>query len=146
MLLIDRVSPMTRFTRRIGIFMLAALLFAPAAVAQGNQQGQGQPAPPPDVEVSDAELETIAQVVLELQALQRTYAPKMKQAQNRQEQMQVRKEFMQDMRQELQSAEDITPQRFNNVMRAAQADSTLSNRIGQAVQTARQDSMGGGGR
>ncbi|NBB72764.1 MAG: DUF4168 domain-containing protein [Bacteroidetes bacterium] len=133
---------MTRFTRRIGIFMLAALFLAPAALAQTGQQGQ--PAPPPDVEVSDTELETIAQVVVELQALQRTYAPKMKQAENRQQQMQVRKQFQQEMTQKLQSADGITPQRFGTVMRAARADSTLSNRIGQAVQTARQDGMNDG--
>lgn len=136
---------MTRLTRRIGILTLVALFLAPAALAQGNQQSQqGQPAPPPDVEVNDAELETIAEVVLEIQALQQTYMPKMKQAQNRQEQMKVRKAFMQEMTQKLQSTEGITPQRFNNVMRAAQADSTLSNRIGAAVQSARQDNMNGG--
>jgi len=133
---------MTRFTRRIGIFMLAALFLAPTALAQGGQQGQ--PAPPPDVEVSDAELDTIAEVVLDLQALQQTYAPKMKQAQNREQQMQVRNQFQQEMTQKLQSADGITPERFGTVMRAARADSTLSDRIGQAVQSARQDSMSSG--
>lgn len=132
---------MTRLTRRIGIFLIAALFLAPAALAQGNP---GQPPPPPDVEVSDAEIETIAQVVLQLQSLQREYAPKMQQAQNQQEQMEVRQAFQKEMVQQIQSAEDITPQRFNNVMRAAQADSTLGKRIGDAVQTARQDSMGSG--
>jgi hypothetical protein len=115
--------------------MLAALLFAPAALAQGNQ---GAP-PPPDVEVGDAEIETIAQVVLDLQALQQTYMPKMQQAENQQEQMKLRRAFQQEMVQTIESKEGITPERFSNVMRAAQADSTLNNRIGSAVESARQE-------
>lgn len=133
---------MTRLARCTALFMLAALLFAPAALAQGNQ---GAPPPPPDVEVGDTELETIAQVVLDLQALQQSYMPKMQQAENQQEQMKLRRAFQQEMVQTIESQEGITPKRFSTVMRAAQADSTLSGRIGSAVESARQESDGGEG-
>jgi hypothetical protein len=123
--------------------MLAALLFAPAALAQ--QGNQGAPPPPPDVEVGDAELETIAQLVLDLQVLQQSYVPKMQQAENQQEQMKVRRAFQQEMVQTIESQEGITPQRFGTVMRAAQADSTLNNRIGSAIESARQESDSGEG-
>ena len=131
------------FYHRIGLFLVAALLLAPATLAQGNQQQT--PQPPPDVEVSDAELETIAGVFLQIRAIQQEYVPKMQQAQNQQAAMKMRQEFQQKVAQTIQETEDITPQRFRTVMQAAQADSTLGKRIGQAVQSARQDSMQGGG-
>ena len=128
---------MTRMTRRIGLFLLAALFLAPAALAQGNM-GQQQPAPPPDVEVSDAELETVASVFLEIQQLQQSYAQRAQQAQNQQETMQLRQQFQQEVTQKINAEEDITPQRFGTIMRAAQADSTLAQRISTAVQAAAQ--------
>ena len=135
---------MTRMTHRIGLFLIAALLFAPAALAQGNM-GQQQPAPPPDVEVDDAELETVASVFLEIQQLQQSYAQRAQQAQNQQETMQLRQQFQQEVTQKIQAEEDITQQRFSNIMRAAQADSTLAQRISTAVQTAAQSQMQGQG-
>lgn len=128
--------------------MLAALFFAPAALAQGTM-GQQQ-APPPDVEVSDTELQTVASVFLDIQQLQQSYMPRMQQAQNRQEAMQLRQEFQQEVTETINAEEDITPQRFGTIMRAAQADSTLAQRISTAVQSARQqqmqqDSTGGNG-
>ena len=138
---------MNRTLRRIGLFLVAALLLAPAAMAQGNQQQM--PPPPEDLEVSDAELDTVVGVLLQIQAIQQNYAPKMQQAEDQQQAMQVRQEFQQQVSQTIQETEDISPERFNTVMRAAQSDSTLGQRIGQAVQQAQQDSMGtgnGGGR
>jgi len=133
---------MTRIVRRIGLFVLAAFLLAPAALAQGNQQGQ-QPAPAPDVEVSDAELETVASIYLEIATLQQTYRPKMQQAQNQQEAMKLRQEFQQKVTQKIEAEEDITPQRFGTIMRAAQADTTLQKRIGAAIESARSEESGG---
>ncbi len=139
---------MTRITRRIGVFLLAALFLAPAALAQGNM-GQQQPAPPPDVEVEDAELETVASVFLEIRQLQQSFAQRAQQAGNQQEAMQLRQQFQQEVTQTINAEEDITQQRFSDIMRAAQADSTLAQRISQAVQSAAQsqmpqDSTGGG--
>jgi len=138
---------MTRITHRIGVFLLAALFLAPAALAQGNM-GQ-QPPPPPDVEVSDAELETVAGVFLEIRQLQQSFAQRAQQAGNQQEAMQLRQQFQQEVTQIINAEEDITQQRFSDVMRAAQADSTLAQRISQAVQTAAQaqgqDSIEGNG-
>lgn len=131
---------MTRMTRRIGLFLLAALFFAPAALAQGNM-GQQQPAPPPDVEVSDAEMETVASVFLEIRQIQQSFAQRAQQAQNQQETMQLRQQFQQQVSQTIQAEEDITQQRFSNIMRAAQADSSLAQRISQAVQSAAQSQM-----
>lgn len=131
------------FYRRIGLFLVAALFLAPTVLAQGNQQQP--PQPPPDIEVSDAELETVAGVFLQIQAIQQRYAPKMQQAENQQQAMKMRQEFQQKVTQTIEETEDITPQRFSTIMRAAQADSSLGQRIGQAVQTARQDSMNGNG-
>jgi hypothetical protein len=127
-------------TRRIGVFLLAALFLAPAAFAQGNM-GQQQPPPPPDVEVSDAELETVASVFLEIRQLQQSFTQRAQQASNQQEAMQLRQEFQQEVTQTINAEEDITQQRFSNIMRAAQADSTLAQRINQAVQSAAQAQM-----
>ena len=131
---------MTRLTRRIGIVLLAALFVAPAAFAQGNMGQQPAP-PPPDVEVSDAELETVANVFLEIQQLQQSFAQRAQQAGNQQEAMQLRQEFQQEVTRTINDEEDITQQRFSNIMRAAQADSTLAQRISQAVQSAAQSQM-----
>lgn len=144
-MLIAQGSPMTRFTRRIGIFLLAALFLAPAALAQGNM-GQQQPPPPPEVDVSDDELETVASVFIEIQALQQSYMPRMQQAEDQEEAMQLRQEFQQEVTEKIDAEEDITPERFGNIMRAAQADSTLAERITTAVESVRQEEEGGGNR
>lgn len=128
---------MIRFFRRIALAVLIALFLAPAALAQGNQGEQPPPPPAPDVEVSDAELETVAGVLLEIQALQVKYRPKMDQAENQEEAQQVQMEFRQEMTEKLEAEEDITPQRFGTIMRAAQADKELQDRITSAMATAR---------
>lgn len=127
---------MIRFFRRIALAVLIALFLAPAALAQGNQGEQPPPPPAPDVEVSDAELETVAGVLLEIQALQVKYRPKMEQAENQEEAQQVQMEFRQEMTEKLEAEEDITPQRFGTIMRAAQADKELQDRITSAMATA----------
>jgi hypothetical protein len=101
----------------------------------------GQQQPPPDVDVSDAELETVASVFLEIQQLQQSFAQRAQQAGNQQEAMQLRQEVQQEVTQTINAEEDITQQRFSNIMRAAQADSTLAQRISQAVQSAAQAQM-----
>jgi hypothetical protein len=132
---------MTRITRRIGLVLLAALFFAPAAFAQGNT-GQQQPAPPPNVEVTDAELATVANVFLEIRQLQQSFAQRAQQAENQQETMQLRQQFQQEVAQTIEAEEEITQQRFTTIMRAAQADSTLAQRISTAVQSAAQAQQG----
>ncbi len=127
---------MTRIIRRIALFALVALFFASPALAQGEQP------PAPDVEVSDAELETLAAVFLEIEALQMEYGPKMQEAENQEEAREVQIEFQQKVTETIEAEEDITPQRFGTIIRAAQVDEELRNRITEAVETARQDSDG----
>lgn len=141
---------MKRLTRRIGLFVLAALLMAPAALAQGNQQQQQQRPPAPEVDVNDAELKTVATAYLKVEKIQSNYMPQMRQAQqnqNRKKFMQLRQEFQQEVNTKLEAEENITPDRFNKIMRAAQADQELRNRLTSAIETARQnnspDSTGG---
>ncbi len=133
---------MKRFTRRIGLFVLAAMLLAPAALAQGNQQQQPQRPPAPEVEVDDDELQTVAGVYLEVESIQSDYLPQMRQAQQNQNQqkfMQLRQEFQQKVNTKLEAEENITPDRFNKIMRAAQADEELRNRLTSAIESARSE-------
>lgn len=133
---------MTRIIHRIGLFALVALFLAPAALAQGNQ-GQQQVPPAPDVEVSDAELETVASVLLDIEALQMEYRPKMEQAEGQEEMQALQMEFQQEMTEKLEAEEDITLQRFNTIMQAARADQELQQRIIAAVETARENAESG---
>lgn len=133
---------MNRIIRRIGIFVLAAFFLAPAALAQGNQgQQPPPPQPAPDVEVNDAELKTVAETYLEIETLQKEYGPKMQGAEDQTEAQQIQTEFQQKVTEKLEAKEDITPQRFGTIMRAAQADEELQNQLLAAIQEARGDSL-----
>lgn len=128
---------MSRILRRIALFTLVALFLAPAALAQGTQP----PVPDADVdvEVSDDELETLAAVFLEIEALQMEYGPKMQEAENQEAAREVQVEFQQKVTETIEAEDDITPQRFSTIMRAAQTDEALRTRISDAVETARED-------
>lgn len=137
---------MTRFIHRIGLFVLAALFLAPVAMAQDQQQPPQQPPaqqPAPDVEVSEGELETIADMLLEVEALQLSYQPKVEQAESQEEAQELQMEFQQEVTEKIEANEDITPERFDEIMRAAQADEELREEITAAVENARED--GGNG-
>jgi hypothetical protein len=56
--------------------------------------------------------------------------------------MQLRQQFQQEVAQTIEAEEEITQQRFTTTMRAAQADSTLAQRISTAVQSAAQAQQG----
>lgn len=132
---------MKRITRRIGLFALVTLLLAPAAWAQGQQQQQQRP-PAPEVEVDDNELQTVADVYLEIETIQSEYRPKMQQAEGQEQLQQLRMEFQQEVNTKLQEEEEITPDRFNKIMRAAQADKELQGRLMSAIEEARGSESG----
>lgn len=135
---------MTRTIRRIGLFAFLALFLAPAALAQGNQGPPPPPQmqqqqPPPDIEVSDDEMATVAAVFLDIEALQMEYRPQVEQAEGQEEIQALQMEFQQEVITKIEDQEDITPQRFDQIMRAAQTDESLQNRISSAVESARAD-------
>lgn len=132
---------------RIGLFALAALLLAPAALAQGNQQQQ----PAPNVDVSANEIQTVAEVAVAINQIRARYIPKLKQAQqakNKQQAMKLQRQYQQEVGKAIQEKEGISPKRFSTIMRAAQTDTTLQNKLKTAigeVQSNNQDGNGQGG-
>jgi len=151
---------------RVSFIALVAALCAPLAFAQMPQGGGPQPLS--SSEVSDAQIQKAATIMMDLrtegQKMRMQLKQKMKQKYGNPQEMdstkkaQMRKEMMQEQRkmrkqqmkmmQKKANQEGMEPQMFKRIMTSAQKDSTLKKRLTSAMKAQakqRQSQMGGSG-
>lgn len=120
--------------RSFSFFVLLAVFMAPVALAQGGG-GQQQPPPPqqqqqaPDVDVSDEELETIAEVYLKLEEVQEKYREDFNETQDPEAAQELQQQLQDEANQVIEDHEGITPDRYDEIIRAAQADPELRDQL-----------------
>lgn len=120
--------------RSFSFFVLLAVFMAPVALAQGGG-GQQQPPPPqqqqqaPDVDVSDEELETVAEVYLKLEEVQEKYREDFNETQDPEAAQELQQQLQQEANQVIEDHEGITPDRYDEIIRAAQADPELRDQL-----------------
>jgi len=150
---------------RLGVIAFALALVAPLAYGQMPQQGNAQTLSSSDV--SDEQVQKVARIAVTAQMSTRQERMQMRKemqkkygnpqemdstqkAQARREmrkrQMAMRKKTMQVMQKEAKK-EDMQPQRVRRILRSARQDSTLGQRLQQAIKAEakrQRSSMGGG--
>lgn len=120
--------------RSFSFFVLLAVFMAPVALAQGGG-GQQQPPPPqqqqqaPDVDVSDEELETVAEVYLKLEEVQEKYREDFNETQDPEAAQELQQQLQDEANQVIEDHEGITPDRYDEIIRAAQADPELRDQL-----------------
>ncbi len=148
------MSTLSRFTSplRLGVALLALALCAPAAVAQMPQPDTTQLS---SSDVNDEQIQQAAQIAVELQMSGRQMRMQMQkqmrqkygnpqqmdstqkaqmQQERRQQMRQMRKKQMKMMQQKSQEV-GLEAQMFQRIMRSAQQDSTLQQRLRTAMKT-----------
>lgn len=126
----------------LGVFVLASLLMVPAALAQG-QQPQQQPPPQqqqqaaPDVDVDDDELQTVAEVYVEIEQIRESYRPQFQSMEDPQEAQQLQQELSQEVDQAIEQKEGITMERYEEIIQAAQVDDALRNELLATIESVR---------
>lgn len=120
--------------RSFSFFVVLAVFMAPVALAQGGG-GQQQPPPPqqqqqaPDVDVSDEELETVAEVYLKLEEVQEKYREDFNETQDPEAAQELQQQLQDEANQVIEDHEGITPDRYDEIIRAAQADPELRDQL-----------------
>jgi hypothetical protein len=101
---------------------------------QRGQRGQQQ-RQAPQVDVSDAELEKIAQAFVSIQDLRSEYQENHGSVQDSTKMQQLQQEFRSEAQQALQD-EDVSQQKFSQVLKAVRSDTELRERFFSAVEDA----------
>lgn len=119
------------------LFVLALAVGSAGAQGIGQAPGGGaQQGPPPAQNVSDQEVQAVAQAYVAIQELRQKLQQQhgniatLDSAQARKVQMQ----FQQESRQILQNQQNITPYRFTQVMQTVQQDAELRQRLTSAIE------------
>lgn len=113
----------------LGLFVLTALLLVPATRAQETAPEEPVPVP----EVDESELQTVAEVYVEVVQLQNEYQARFQQTEDPQEAQQIRGELQQAINQAIEQKEGITIERYDAIIQAAQQDEDLRNRLLTAI-------------
>lgn len=128
-----------RPTRSALLLLFVLALAVGSAGAQGIGQAPGgaaQQGPPPAQDVSDQEIQAVAQAYVAIQELRQ----KLQQQHGNiatldsTQAQQVQMQFQQQSRQILQNQQNITPYRFTQVMQTVQQDADLRQRLTSAIQ------------
>ena len=115
---------------------LAAIAFVPgtAAAQGGNAQGRNtQDAPTqqavPNANFSDAKLEAFINTANKIQAIQQDMLPKLKQAQNAEQQESIKEKIRGEMVNTIQESNNITVPEFQKISVQSRNDNQLAQRI-----------------
>lgn len=124
----------------LGLFVLASLVMVPATLAQGQQQQQQQQQPqepPPEVDVSEDEVQTIAEVYVTIEEIREGYRADFQQAESQEQAQELQQELSQEINQTIENKEGITTDRYDEVLRAAQVDNELRDQLLAAIEAQR---------
>lgn len=117
--------PMIRsLLQRAGLLALVASLVVPAVLAQGQQPQQ----PAPQVELSDREVQMVAELAVDIEDVRTEYRSRLQDG-GSEDARALQKEMQSEITQTIEDFDGMTPERYDNVMRAAQADDELKQRI-----------------
>lgn len=120
--------------RRAGLLALAASLLVPVALAQ-NQQPQR---PAPKVDVSDEEAQKVATLLLDVADVRTEYRNRLQEAEGTDNVRSVQQEMKDEINQTIEDFDGLSSERYDKIMRAAQADNDLKQRIMTEVQKKRE--------
>lgn len=128
-------------TRGLALILFAALL-APATFSQGTPPPPAQEQPMPQqaqVDLTDAELDAFAEAYLDIEGLQRTYEQRLGAVEDPAQAQQIQQEFNVEAQQTLEES-DLAPERYDEIIRAAQTDPELAQQIVTRLDEMRADS------
>ncbi len=141
------------FRKSVLALSVAALIAGPATSAFAQTDVQPQPpaaaepqapatmeapaAPAaPAVAIDDAKLESFVVAFLQVDEINRTYAPQLQAAGTEEEQQQVRPQAGEAMVQAVEGAQGITIEEYNSIIETAQADPELAQQINAKIREA----------
>ncbi len=113
--------------RTFSLLVVAALFAAPAAFGQVQPPPQQQQ--PPDIEVTEAQLDAVADVYVEVAAIQAEYRQQFQAAENPEEANQLQAQMQQEMTQAIEENEEVDVETYDQIIRAAQVDEELRERL-----------------
>ncbi len=123
----------------------AALVAGPAvsAFAQTDMQPQPPatmeaPAAAPAQSFDDAKLQSFVVAFLQVDQINRTYAPQVQAAASEEEQAQVRQQAGEAMVDAVEASNGITVEEYNSIIETAQTDPALAQQINGMIQQAAQ--------
>jgi 3-hydroxyacyl-CoA dehydrogenase len=129
------------------VLALVVSLFAPAALAQSQQQApQQQQQPGPDVEVTDDEVDQVADVLISIEEVQAKYQQQLRDAEDRETAQSIQQEMSDEIDQTIESHDDLSVDRYDEIIRAAQRDTELKEQIMARVNEKREDTQEQGDR
>ncbi len=111
--------------QRAGLLALVASLIVPAALAQNQQPEQ----PAPEVELSDEEVQMVAELAVDIGDVRSEYRSRLQDAGASEDARALQEEMQNEITQIIEDFDGLTPERYDNIMRAAQADDELKQRI-----------------
>jgi hypothetical protein len=136
---------------RLALFALAFALVGLPVHAQGGPGG-GQAPSLSSSDVSDAEIQAAAEIIVSMQVQRQEMRKKMMEkygnpqemdsTQRRKARMEIMKK-RQSLMQKKSKEVGMKPQRLGQIMKSARQDSTLRSRVRTAVKQKRQERMGG---
>lgn len=124
----------TTILRGFSLLVLASLLMVPAALAQGNQQQQQQA---PEVDVNNEEVQTVAEVFVEVEEIRESYQAEFQQTEDPQAAQELQQELSQEIEQTIEQKEGITIERYEEIIQAAQVDDQLYQELIAAIEEER---------
>jgi hypothetical protein len=143
------------FSRSVLALSVAALVAGPAASAFAQTDVQPQPAAPmeapateapatmeapaaPAASIDDAKIESFVVAFLQVDEINRSYAPQLQAAGSEEEQQEVRQQAGEAMVQAVESAQGITVEEYNTIIETAQTDPGLAQQINEKIRAAAQ--------
>jgi hypothetical protein len=137
---------MIRFlSRGLALTLFAALLAAPAALAQATppadqQVPQQQQAVP--IDFTETELDAFAEVYVEIEDIRAGYQAEYGAVEDPTEAQAIEQRFQNDVM-EVISASDIEPERYDQVIMATQMDQDFTESLIERIEAVRMERMGG---
>jgi hypothetical protein len=121
--------------------VMAVLLMAVTVSMLAVQEAETQQ--PQETQLTDAKLEAVAKAYLEVLEIQKTYAPRIEQAQSAEEAERIEQDAMEAMAEAIERVEGVTVEEYNNILTAAQTDEQLRQRLGAQIHKIQQENTGG---
>lgn len=131
------------FLQRASILALAASLIVPAALAQTPQPQPEQQAP--QVDPSEDELEDTAELLVDIEDVQREYQERLRATENPEDAQAIEQEMREEIDQTIEDFEGLSAERYDEIIRAAQADVELKEKIVALLEETREERGNQGG-
>lgn len=109
---------------RLSLFLLAAGLLVPSALAQ-------------DVDPSKSEISEVATLRVKIEKVRAKYGPKIDKAEGADENKKLQRKQEKDIEEVLSASDEVSSDRYYEIMQAAQSDKTLQKKIMKKVKKER---------